>query len=111
MLCTQEIIQKVWDKGVVVANNDPKHWRQDQCGAWISRSRYGRQQSQFGWEINYIHSQTQKGGQELSNLRPMQWGNNFHKQDGDTVCVLKAEGKENGSIVPGAVVISAKDRN
>jgi hypothetical protein len=100
MLCTEEIIQKVWEKGIVVPNNDPKHVRQDECGAWISRSDYGRHQFAFGWEINYIHSPTQKDGQAISNLRPMQWQNNLHKREGDTVCVIKAVGVKNCDIAP-----------
>jgi hypothetical protein len=100
MLCTEEIIQKVWEKGIIIENNDPKYWRQDQCGAWISRSGYGRQKSQFDWEINYIHPQTEKGGQNLVNLRPMQWKNNNYRQDCKLVCVLKAVGVENCNIVP-----------
>jgi hypothetical protein len=100
MLCTVEVIQKVWEKGVVVSNNDPRYWRQDQCGAWISRSMYGRQASPFGWEINYIHPQSESGGQELTNLRPMQWENNIRKQSNDTVCVIKALKLENSRIPP-----------
>jgi hypothetical protein len=99
MLCSEEVIRKVWEKGTVVANNDPKYWRKDDCGAWISISQYGRQLSSFGWEINYIQSQAQKGGQELSNLRPMQWKNNICSKDGDTVCILKAVGLENCDVV------------
>jgi hypothetical protein len=103
MLCTEELIQQVWEKGVVITNNDSKHWRKDQCGAWILRSGYGRQQSKFGWEINYIYPQTQQDGQELANLRPMQWKNNIHKQDGGTVCVLKGVGVQNCNVTPGAI--------
>ncbi|HEX7475434.1 MAG TPA: hypothetical protein VF318_05655 [Dehalococcoidales bacterium] len=102
MLCTEEVIQEVWEKGVITTNNDPRIWRQDDCGAWIARSGYGRQESPFSWEINYIHSQTQKGGHHLSNLRPMQWQNNIHKQDGDLVCLFKAVGVKNCNIVPAA---------
>jgi hypothetical protein len=98
MLCTEEIIQKVWEKGIVVMNNDPKYWRKDECGAWMLRSGYGRQESLFSWEINYINPQTQNGGQEIANLRPMQWKNNIHKQGDDTVCVIKAVGVENRDI-------------
>jgi hypothetical protein len=98
MLCTEEIIQRVWEKGTVVTNNDPKYWRQDECGAWIARTKYGRQQSPFGWEINYIHPQGEQGGQDLPNLRPMQWKNNISKQVDDRVCVIKAVKMENQDI-------------
>jgi hypothetical protein len=89
MLCTEEIIQQVWEKGIVVANNDPKSLRKDECEAWISRSDYRRQQYSFGWEINYVHSATLNDGQALSNLRPMQWKNNLHKQEGNTYMFSK----------------------
>jgi hypothetical protein len=98
MLCTEEIVQQVWEKGTVVTNNDPKYWRQDQCGAWISRSNYGCQQSPFGWEINYIRPQTEQYGQDLPNLRPMQWKNNICKQTDGIVCVIKAVNTENQEI-------------
>jgi hypothetical protein len=111
MLCTEEIIQKVWEKGLIVGNNNPKIWRQDQCGAWITRSGYGRSSSPFCWEINYIHPQMQKGGQDLANLRPMQWENNIHKKDGDTVCILKAVGLKNCNIVPVLTLLTANDKN
>jgi len=103
MLCTRELIQKVWEKGVVVPNSDKKNWRKDQCGAWISRSEFGRQRNLFGWEINYIRPQMQRDGQDLSNLRPMQWKNNIHKQGDNTICVLKAAGLENCNITPVAI--------
>jgi hypothetical protein len=104
MLCTEEIVQKVWEKGIVDGRNDPKYWRLDACGAWISRSEYGRQQSLFGWEINYIRAQTGIDGQRLSNLRPMQWKNNAHSQEGNMVCVLKAAGVRNCDItLPSAI--------
>ena len=111
MLCTEELIQSVWEKGTVTATNDPKYWRQDYCGAWISRSMYGCQRSSFGWEISYIHSQPQRDGQKLLNLRPMQWKNNIHKQEGDAVCVLKGVGVENCKIVPAATMVTANDKS
>ncbi len=100
MLCTNEIVQKVWEKGIIITNNDPQYWRQDQCGAWISRANYGCQHSPFGWEINYIHPQMGSRGQDISNLRPMQWKNNIRKQGDDTVCVIQAMKTENRSISP-----------
>lgn len=95
MLCTEELIQSVWEKGIVDSRNDSKYWRKDECGAWMSRSEYGRQQSSFGWEIDSVRSQSGKNGQELSNLRPMQWNNDSHKHDGSLVCVLRAVGVKN----------------
>jgi hypothetical protein len=103
MLCTEELVQQVWEKGIVNEHNDPQYWRLDECGAWISRSDYGHQQSLFGWEINYIHSQSDDGGQSLSNLRPMQWKNHSLTQNGHMVCVIKAIGVKNCDVVPVAI--------
>jgi hypothetical protein len=95
MSFTQEIIQKVWEKGAFVQNNDPKIWRKDQCGAWITRNQYGNRNSQYGWEIDHIRPESDGGGDELSNLRPLQWQNNANKQDGRLACPVIASGTDN----------------
>lgn len=95
MAFTEDTIQKVWEKATVVSNNDPKVWRKDQCGAWIARSKYGDRNSQYGWEIDHITPESEGGGHELSNLRPLQWENNASKQAGRLTCPVTASGKEN----------------
>jgi len=92
---TEDTIQKVWEKGTVVPNNDPKVWRKDQCGAWIARNQYGNRNSQYGWEIDHIKPESEGGGNELSNLRPLQWENNASKQSGRLTCPVTASGKDN----------------
>lgn len=37
MSFSEDTIQKVWEKGRIVPNNDPNDWRKDQCEAWIGR--------------------------------------------------------------------------
>ena len=88
-------IQKVWEKGKVVSGNDPNVWRDDQCGAWIGRAYYGNRNSQYGWEIDHIAPVSEGGGDELSNRRPLQWGNNVSKQDGRLTCSVTASGVNN----------------
>lgn len=95
MAFSEDVIQKVWEKGTVLSNNDPDVWRKDQCKAWIGRKFYGDRQSQDGWEIDHIKPGSEGGGDELSNLRPLQWENNASKQAGRLVCVVTSSGLNN----------------
>lgn len=95
MASSTDIVQQVWEKGTIVANNGPNSWRKDQCGAWIARDRYGDRQSMYGWEIDHIKPESEGGGDEISNLRPLQWENNAARQSGPLRCVFRASGKEN----------------
>lgn len=95
MAFTEEIIQKVWEKGEVVPNNDKNNWRKDQCGAWIGRKQYGNRNSNYGWEIDHITPVSDGGTDELSNLRPMQWQNNVHTSDGRLKCLIVSDGINN----------------
>ena len=72
MIFDEETVQKVWEKGKIVENHDPKEWRKDECDAWIKRDLYRNRFSEWGWEIDHIDAD---GGDELSNLRPLQWDN------------------------------------
>jgi len=93
MSFSDEKIQQVWEKGKVVSNNDPNIYRKDECGAWINRAAYGKRDSQYGWEIDHINP---NGGDDLSNLRPLQWENNLDKSDKKRLtCVVTAEGTNN----------------
>ena len=88
----------VWDKGKTVGNNDPKVWRQDECGAWMQFSKYGDRNSTYGWEIDHITSQDHNGTDALSNLRPLQWENNAAKGAGRLKCAVTAKGEKNGPV-------------
>ncbi len=92
MAWSGEMIQKVWEKGQVVANNDSAEWRKDQCGAWIARNQYGNRESKYGWEVDHI---TPDGPDILSNLRPLQWQNNIDKSNGRLKCNVTSSGKDN----------------
>jgi len=89
---SDDIVQKVWEKGRIVPGNDPNVWRQDECEAWIGRKEYGNRNSQYGWEIDHI---TPGGSDLLFNLRPLQWENNVDKSSGRLKCNVTASGKEN----------------
>jgi len=93
MSFNEEDIQAVWEKGRVVSNNDSNIWRKDECYAWIKRTEYGNRNSQYGWEIDHIDPD---GGDDLDNLRPLQWENNVATSDTEQlVCVVTAEGTRN----------------
>jgi len=95
MSFSEEIIQKVWEKRSIVPGYNPNEWRKDECGAWISRKQHGNRNSDFGWETDHIKPESEGGGNELSNLRPLQWKNNSTKQAGRLTCPVKAESLKN----------------
>jgi len=98
MSFSEETIKKFWEKGHVVPGNDPNVYRKDDCKAWIRRGHYGNRKSQYGWEIDHIKPESEGGGDELSNLRPLQWQNNARKQSGRLGCAVTAEGQNNISV-------------
>lgn len=48
-----ELVEKVWQKAVVVNNRNPDIWRKDFAGAWIRYDQYGIN-SRYGWVIDHI---------------------------------------------------------
>lgn len=95
MSWTNQEIEAVWQKGSTVSGNSPSEWRKDECGAWILRTAYGNRTSKYGWEIDHITSIDHGGSDALSNLRPLQWGNNAAKSSGRLKCAVTASGTDN----------------
>ena len=95
MSFSEEVIQQVWERGTIVSNNEPSVHRKDECGAWIQRSAYGNRNSMYGWEIDHIRPVSEGGPDYIDNLRPLQWQNNAHKQDGKLGCAVTASGTQN----------------
>ncbi len=95
MSFSEETIQSIWEKGKVVSGFDANKFRKDECGAWMTRTEYGNQNSKYGWEIDHIKPESEGGGDEMSNLRPLQWNNNRSKQTGRLKCVVTASDKTN----------------
>ena len=67
--------EKVWEQYAGFANR-----AKDACGAWMVKSYYGKTDS-YGWEIDHKKPVAEGGGDDLSNLQPLQWQNNRRKAD------------------------------
>ena len=87
---SDQVVQQVWEKGIVIPSANPDMRRKDVCGAWIDRNMYGDRSDRHnnGWEIDHINP---SGSDDLSNLRPLQWYNNVSKSDGRLTCPIKAK--------------------
>ncbi len=87
MNITNQLKQRVWEKGQVVNGFNPDMYRKDPCGAWIAWDKYGVQDNMYGWEIDHIFPQSKLEDMgicislidDLRNLRPMQHENNVSK--------------------------------
>lgn len=95
MTFSEETVQAVWEKASVVPNYDPNKYRKEACEAWIERGSYGDHDSSLGWDIDHIKPQSEGGGDELENLRPLQWENNAARQAGPLKCVVTSKDNKN----------------
>jgi hypothetical protein len=90
MTYSKEMVQEVWEKGRVIAEQDPAVWRQDECGAWMRREHYGQEASEYGWRIENI---SLGGPNDVDNLRPLHCENLFIVGAGRTKCHVSADQK------------------
>ncbi len=84
----EELVQQVWEKTRASFDVDPDHWREDECGAYISRHHYGHPNSEFGWKIENISG---GGPDTLENLRAFHYGNSFDPARGHPKCHVTAD--------------------
>lgn len=73
MATSKKLHELVWEKGAVIPNYNKNIWRRDYKRNAIQFSKYGDRSSKYGWEIDHIKPKAQGGGDNLSNLRPLQW--------------------------------------
>jgi len=74
-----EVVEAVWQKARTMGVHETL--RVDAWGWTIVRSDYGNSRSRYGWEIDHILPVPQGGGDELTNLQPLQWENNRRKDE------------------------------
>ena len=94
---SEEIVEQVWQKAKIVANNNPDIFRQDYAGAWIRRDLYGQRNTKYGWEIDHCKPISKGGSNDLRNLYPLHWKNNQEKGDSypKWQTIFSSEGIEN----------------
>lgn len=78
-LFSPEVVEAVWQKARTMGVHETL--RVDAWGWTIVRSDYGNNRSRYGWEIDHIVPVSQGGGDELTNLQPLQWENNRRKDE------------------------------
>ena len=81
-------VETVWQHGRAMPDADPSVWRQDACGAWMRRDKFGDSASPFGWKIEKL-----AGGvpDRSENLRPFHWRNHFDIAGNNPHCEVKAD--------------------
>ena len=86
---TDELINKIWEKGSKDPKYNPDFVRKDACGAWIIKDKYNDRDSIYGWDVDHIYPESklkelgvpQELIDNIANLRPLNWKNNVSKSD------------------------------
>lgn len=77
---SQDIIDKVWNKGIIVPSKDPRFYRKDKNGNLLYYQSYGLY-TEMGWNIDHIVPVNLGGSDDLSNLQPLKSVDNSSKGD------------------------------
>lgn len=84
---TEELLNKIWNKGCIDSRYDSDFVRKDACGAWIIKDKYNDRDNIYGWEVDHIYPESklkelgvpQELVDDVDNLRPLNWRNNVSK--------------------------------
>ena len=85
---SEQLIQQVWEKGRANGDVSGDLWREDECGAWMSRSDYGKTDSDFGWKIVNV---TPGAPDKPENLRPFHHRNGYLVANRHPHCQITAD--------------------
>lgn len=85
---SEQLIQQVWEKGRGSNEIDTGLWREDECGAWISRAEYGKTDSDFGWKVVNVVA---GAPDTLENLRPFHYRNGYDIANHRAHCSVTAD--------------------
>ncbi len=70
MVYSQELKDKIWDKGTIIKGKDPNQYRKDVNGNIMFKRSYGKY-SPMGWNVDHKKAQANGGSDSLRNLQPM----------------------------------------
>lgn len=93
------VIQAIWEKGIIVEGYNSSLYRKDAAGAWIARDAFGDTSRDLGWEIDHVYPESLGGDNHFVNLRPMNWKNNRSKSDQYPQYIAAVISKDNKNIV------------
>ena len=63
----------VWNKD----SNSFEEMKIDDYGRWMKYSEFGNMGNDYGWHLDHIMSRQDGGGDDPSNLRPLNWRSNI----------------------------------